>query len=107
MNKQMKINKAMCATCPWRKDSPYAYLRGALEASALGEASRICHSTGSNDINKHTGKPETLCRGARNFQLNVFAGMGFLTEATDEAWTARCNELGIEQDVIRKRKGRT
>jgi hypothetical protein len=65
----------------------------------MSEASRICHSTGEgNAINAHTGKPEALCRGARDFQLGVFTAMGFLSEPTDAAWTAKCGELGIEPD---------
>ena len=88
--------KEMCATCPWRDDSPYAYLRADLEQSALTQSSRICHSTGENNaINKHTGKPERLCRGARNVQLEYFRSIGFINEATDESWNARCEELGI------------
>jgi hypothetical protein len=99
---QMKVNKAMCATCPWRDGSPYAYLTAGLERSALGEASRICHSTGSNNaINARTGRPAALCRGARNVQLNVLAAMGFLSAPTDDAWAAKCRELGIKQDVAK------
>jgi len=85
----------MCDTCPWRDGSPYAYLRADLERSALTAVSRICHSTGSNAINARTGKPERLCRGARNSQLQMMAGLGFITAATDEAWDAKCRELGL------------
>jgi hypothetical protein len=95
---RMKLNKVMCATCPWRDDSPYAYLRGELEESALGKASRICHSTGSNAINAHTGKPEALCRGARNSQLRFLTALGFLSEPTDQAWSDKCKRLGIKPD---------
>jgi hypothetical protein len=99
---RMKLNKKMCATCPWREGSPYEYLREGLEASALSEASRICHSTGSNNaINAQTGKPEALCRGARDSQLRFLVALGFLSEPTDQAWTAKCRELGIEQDQCR------
>lgn len=86
----------MCATCPWRHGSPYAYLRADLERSALTANSRICHSTGSNNaINKRTGKPERLCRGARNSQLHMMHGIGFITAPTDAAWNAKCRQLGL------------
>lgn len=97
--KSMPVNKTMCATCPFRDGSPYAYLRPDLETSALTESSRICHSTGSNNaINRRTGKPAALCRGARNAQLEMFYRLGFLSSPTDEAWTAKCAEIGIEPD---------
>lgn len=102
--KRTPVNKTMCATCPWREGSPYAYLRNSLEERALGHESRICHSTGSNNaINARTGKPEALCRGARDAQLRFLSSTGFLSEATDEAWTAKCQELNIEQDSRKKR----
>jgi hypothetical protein len=98
----MPVNKAMCATCPWRDESPYSELRETLTASALGEASRICHSTGSNAINARTGKPERLCRGARDEQLRFFVGIGFLPEPTDAAWLAKCGSMGIDPDTKRR-----
>lgn len=98
MSKRMPVQKKMCSTCPWRENSPHADLVPMLEASAFTQASRICHSTGSNAINENTGKPEKLCRGARNAQLRFLVAIGFLKEPTDEAWTAKCQQLGIQQD---------
>lgn len=90
------VQRTMCATCPFRRGSPYAYLAGDLAASALDTASRICHSTGSNNaIHRHTGKSERLCRGARDVQLKVFAGMGVISAPTDEAWQTKCGEMGL------------
>ena len=76
----------MCATCPFRPGSKYELLRPDLTADALTNASRVCHMTGSNAINRHTGKPDHLCRGARDIQLRVMAGFGVIESATDEAW---------------------
>lgn len=77
----------MCATCPFRPDSPTSYLAPAITESALSEASRICHSTGSNNaFHARTGKPAALCRGARDIQLGVFCALGVLSEPTDQAW---------------------
>jgi hypothetical protein len=89
----------MCATCPWRDGSPYAHLANYLEERALGHESRICHSTGNDSaIYGNTGKREKLCRGARNAQLQFLHAIRFLDEPTDAAWTAKCREMGIEQD---------
>lgn len=91
----MKVCADICATCPFRKWSKYSALAGYLAKSALSGSSRICHSTGSNAINHHTGKPELLCRGARNVQLEMFKAIGFISEATDAAWDAKCLEMGL------------
>jgi hypothetical protein len=88
-----EVNKTMCATCPWRKDSPYGYLKEELVVSALTQASRICHSTGSNAINHATGKPELLCRGARDEQLAMFAAIGFLDAPTDAEWDRKARGI--------------
>jgi hypothetical protein len=96
MNKPMKVQPKMCATCPWRKGSPYAHLRSTLELSAMTQASRICHSTGSNNvINRRTGQPEKICRGARDVQLDMLHKLNFLTEPTDAAWDAKVRELKL------------
>lgn len=84
--KTLPVNKVMCATCPFREGSRYAFLVPELEAASL-QSSRICHSTGPNNaINTNTGKPARLCRGSRNYQIRVLYEMGFLAEASDECW---------------------
>jgi hypothetical protein len=90
----MKVRPKKCATCPFRADSPYAYLAKDLTQSALGKSSRICHSTGSNNaINERTGKPPMLCRGARDIQLRVFHRLGVLDAPTDKAWERANKQL--------------
>jgi len=91
----MKVAKKQCATCPWRKGSPYEYLRSYLEEASL-KTSRICHSTGSNGINKRTGKPSRLCRGSRDFQLQFFHRINFLEEPTDACWEGKRKTLGLK-----------
>ncbi len=98
----MKVNKTMCATCPWRKGSPYEYLRADLEQSATRSCSRICHCTGVNAINT-TNKAEAICRGARDAQLAMLHGIGFLPAATDEAWDAMCAQMGLTPNACRER----
>ena len=87
------IQKVMCATCPFRKGSKYRWLAGDIAVSALTEAGRICHSTGSTGFRGDTGIPDKLCRGARNLQLAYFYALGFLPAATDEAWAAKWKEM--------------
>lgn len=95
MPKLLPLRLTKCATCPFRAGSKYEYLRGELAMSAISEASRICHSTGSNAINRRTGKPSRLCRGARDVQLAAFHSTGFIDAPTDQAWQAKCKALGI------------
>ena len=92
----LPLLKSKCGTCPFREGSPHAGLAAGLAISALTEASRICHSTGSrNAINHRTGKPPALCRGARDIQLQHFHRTGFIEAPTDAAWEKKCRELGI------------
>jgi hypothetical protein len=96
MKKREPVMPKMCRTCPFRKGSPYAFLREDLTNSALTTSSRICHSTGSNNaINLRTGKEPKLCRGARDVQLEVFFKLGVIKAPTDEAWDQKCKEIGI------------
>lgn len=88
--KALPVRPTMCATCPFRPGSPYANLAPDLAASAISQASRICHSTGSdNAINQKTGVPPMLCRGARDVQLSFFHRIGFIDAATDAAWASK------------------
>lgn len=89
----------MCGTCPFRPDSPYRDLYPMLAGKAMTESSRICHSTGNSTIFHKTGKPDKLCRGARDFQLSALFAMGFLESPTDAAWIKKCAEMGIAPDT--------
>lgn len=40
-------------------------------------------------------EPSEVCRGARDFQLHLFASTGFLKEPTDRAWNEKCEQMGI------------
>ncbi len=92
--KNPPVCEVMCGTCPFREGSPYAELAPMLAASAMSEASRVCHSTGGNNaIHRRTGKPARLCRGARDLQLKAFHAMGFIAAPTDDAWNLKRTEL--------------
>lgn len=91
-SKVIPVRASKCATCPFREGSPYADMAPSLSQSALREASRICHSTGSNAINHRTGKPPAICRGSRDVQLQHFAAIRFIEAPTDEAWSKKWDE---------------
>ena len=93
VNDGMEVLKHMCATCQFRQGSPNAYLVPTLISTML-TTSRICHNTGSNNaINRRTGRPPALCRGARDWQLNYFHQIKFIEAPHDEAWEAKWKEL--------------
>ncbi len=93
INKLSPVRTVMCASCPFRPGSRYRHLAPGIADSAMNEASRICHSTGSNGFLGATGKPELLCRGARNLQLAVFHAIGFIDAPTDTAWAVKLASL--------------
>lgn len=99
----LPIRSEMCATCPFRPGvaEKYRALLPHLTQSALTEATRICHSTGrDNAFHRRTGKPESVCRGARDVQLKAFAASGFLPAPTDEAWNAQRVRMGMLPQVV-------
>lgn len=94
------LRKSMCSTCPFRAGSPYASLVESLAHSALSE-SRICHSTGSNAINRKTKIPEHTCRGARQLQLARMHAMGVIEDPTDAAWNKKRVAIGMKPTVVK------
>ncbi len=71
-----------CASCPFRQDGDHELAERVLERTIL-QASQICH----HPVVK--GKKEThLCRGARDVQLQILHGMGWIDEPTDDAFAA-------------------
>lgn len=92
------VMKSKCPTCPFGPKGDEA-IRDMVTQRVLGEASQICHGP------RLHGQPEThLCRGARDLQLQTFAAMGFIAAPTDEAWDAKCAELGITPNAVRPKK---
>ncbi|MDE2096114.1 MAG: hypothetical protein KGL39_02640 [Patescibacteria group bacterium] len=98
----LPVRKTMCDTCPFRPGSKYAKLAPDLAKSALTDCSRVCHSTGSNNgINRRTGKPPHLCRGARNVQLGFMAGLGVIASAADESWNEKRVKIGLPVQEVK------
>lgn len=86
------VQKVKCKTCPWRDDSPLAYLRSELMATALTESNHLCHAPQLAGQEEHS----VHCRGTRDHQLEVFHRMGVLEAPTDEAWAKALQELSHE-----------
>ncbi len=88
--KVLPVRDRMCATCPFH-EAGWTHVRDFLKARALSEASPICHSTGKSLV-KCEGKAQ-VCRGARNYQIEYFYHIGFLSAPTDAAWAAKLAEI--------------
>jgi hypothetical protein len=90
------VSEKMCSTCPWREGSSGAFLRAELEEASF-KTSRICHSTGEILVKiegaKRVSDEPLICRGSRNYQLQVLCGIGFLDAPTDEAWEKKARGL--------------
>ncbi len=94
---EMPIMPEMCATCPFREDRDGVdEVRTGVMQRVLTEGSQTCHSNGIANGEPHDSH---LCRGARNFQLEVFARLGVIKEPTDEAWDKRCQSMGLVKET--------
>jgi hypothetical protein len=95
------VMKEQCATCPFRKGSPYASIaEDFILSGELLKHTRICHCTAESAIMGKTGKPARVCRGARDWQLNFFVAVGFLDEPTDAAWSKKLGEIEVCEQTI-------
>lgn len=87
LNFKLRLRKDQCNNCPFLKDSPlhdqrlltriYRYL--------IDGTNHVCHAT-----NRH------VCRGGRDFQLNLFHQIGHISEPTDQALLEVMRSRGIE-----------
>lgn len=67
-----------------------------VKSRCISGASQICHHP-----RLHGKKEDHLCRGARNFQLQVFYRMGVIDAETDEAWDRKRKELGNKKGAVK------
>lgn len=76
-----KVRKTQCKTCPWRPKSPLNYSVPEIAQKAITEHNHYCHNE------QLEGKTHyNLCRGTRNYQLEVFYKLKVLNEPTDACW---------------------
>lgn len=86
--KSLPVNKKRCHTCPFSNNQQLA--ADVISRNLENMSSQICHATeGENRT------PQSLCRGHRDILLNLFHGMGYLTEPTDEAWDTLRKKLKV------------
>ncbi len=91
----LDVMPSKCATCPWRSDGgilgDQPELKTQLAIKTITDMSQYCHAPAFK------GLPENrICRGSRDYQINVFHGIGFLDEPTDECWAAKWNQVKTE-----------
>ena len=79
--RSMPVMAARCVSCPFNPGGDLQ-LRTAILGRTLFQASQICHHPRTH------GRKEThLCRGARDEQLTLLHRLGWITAATDQAFT--------------------
>ena len=73
------VNKVKCKTCPFNETSDGKYYNPDLVAklmlTIISEKNHICHTTST-----------TICRGSRDYQLEIYYRLGVLEAPTDKAW---------------------
>ena len=77
----LPVNPKKCKTCPFSNTRDRTLEAKVIERCMAQQTSQICHGTEG----PHR-EPRSLCRGMRDLQLQIFFKMGYLSEATDEAW---------------------
>jgi hypothetical protein len=86
-----RVRRSKCQTCVFRpvEDGGIDLREGRHEeirAYLLSGTNQMCHH--DND--------ETICRGGRNFQLEIWARMGVIALPTDEALREAMRAAGVE-----------
>jgi hypothetical protein len=90
----LDVMETKCSTCPWRVDNGVlcedVATKDCLKSSVLTVRNQLCHSPA------WIGMPETrICRGARDYQLQVFHRIGFLSEPTDQSWADKLSDIRV------------
>lgn len=84
------VMKKKCKTCPFHEEHVgQVEIANVVRARSLS-VSQICHHP-----RLHGKKETSLCRGGRDLQLNIFHAIGFIDQATDEAWSKKRKELNV------------
>jgi hypothetical protein len=90
--KNWPVRKATCHSCPFRLNAETGREQDPQLASEIQtrllEASQVCHAP------REFGNPEyQVCRGARNWQLQIWHRLGVLDEPTDKDWDRKQKAL--------------
>ena len=87
----IRVRKTQCETCVFRPVS-----EGGINL-ALGRHEEIqCNLLRGINQLCHHDDDKTVCRGGRDFQLQMFHRLGVIKEPTDEALRAAMIKAGIE-----------
>lgn len=85
--RRMKVNKKRCHTCPFNEHGDRRIRHMVEQRCTVGYkgevATQICHGTNNT----------TLCRGARDHQIQFFHRLGVIEEPTDVSWEKKYREL--------------
>lgn len=76
---------AKCKTCPFREGSIFnkdSNLVAKLCKRVIQTANHICHTDDTK-----------ICRGGRDYQLDIFTRLGVIDAPTDAAWAAKLEEV--------------
>lgn len=92
----MPVMAELCPTCPFLDDGDLR-MRARIQNQVLTDASQTCHHSGGL-ANRDTH----LCRGARDFQLQIFHRMGFLAEPTYECFRETSELLARRYETRKK-----
>jgi hypothetical protein len=93
-NPPPKVQPKQCATCIFRTDGNEVELNPGrlteIQCYLAKGTPHECHTPQKLGQRKHI-----VCRGGRDFQLQIFHRMGLLDEPTDACLEAKMKELGI------------
>lgn len=94
----LKVQKACCVTCPFKKNEKGHWndpeLAGAVIQRTLFKAQQLCHGSKGGGPGETVDQDLTrLCRGARDYYLEIYHRVGMIDEPTDEAWQRKADSL--------------
>lgn len=79
----MKVNAKRCSTCPFNEDGCIEIRNVVMQRIMELQTSQLCHHTDNT----------TLCRGARNWQKQIFYRLGFLDDESDKTWNRKLSQI--------------
>ena len=90
----LKANRDFCKTCPFKPNKHGYYQMPDVAARAIEQCGfdrqQVCHGTeGPNR------KATSLCRGHRDYLLQLFFRLGWIEAETDEAFEKAMTELNL------------
>lgn len=91
IKKGMKVRRSKCATCVFRPECD-----GGIELSDSRRVEITNYLIGGNNQLCHHDDNETICRGGRDFQLQIWHCLGLIDKPTDTALRDAMKKNGLE-----------